>query len=1771
MKSGNPMYSKSNLFFILTFIVTTLYCSEIKETYKNNKYNLFLSLQNSYSINSDNLIDFSETIKDYSKPGSFNLPQKKLLIKIPRNTFPKIEIQIIKTNEIVGYPTITPILKKQNDSTLIEMPSNLDLRYFSPSINNFYKINGIININSQSYLNIDLFTAYYDYNRRKTISISELLVSLEFNNNISAESTKLLTDSLFLNETAEDNNVFFKFSDSTDNWIDYSKTYLKMGVGKDAIYRIYKNDLEQFGINTSLINPRSIKIFVKGKQIPIFVYGENDNQFDNEDYIDFIGIRNYSDSDYRQPAPYGKPYNDYLDKYSDTTAYFLTWDGVDGMRMEDNLMYQISPIDTLKHYDRFLHFEQNPWFDFSLEGGTIRREDPEWYENETWIWWTQGVTTRNQNFTCTDLYPNKPAKIYAKLMAYASNVSTNAHLVALKINTYQTAFDSSYLDKYQVKTYKGQFSSSLLKNGTNTLKIVSYPTQNSINTLMGDWCEIEYPCYLKAINDTLTFGYRNLESPIFTNLEVSNFNTSNYAFYKLDSQKRYIRFSNINKIISTISFVDSVRNGDLYFLSDVNLIKKPIFYYKKNFVNLRNPNFQAEHVIIYHPKFSQLINDYKNFINSYYNLNCIAININDIYDEFNFGFFAPEPIKKFLQYANYNWSFPRIKYVLLVGRANYDYKGYKTKYQGAPIEPCFIPSFGVPVSDSWFTIFDSTQTYLPQISIGRIPARSLNEFNYYFNKHKNYVNSDYNSWNKRYLFFTGGNFNDPNQINTLKGINNDIINSYIIPSPIGGEYTHFYKTVDPITNFGPYSSSFIQEKIEKGSMVISYLGHSGTQTWDNSITDPIQLNNSLNRFPLITDFGCSTARFAEPDITSFSELFVNGLSGQAIGYIGNSSLGFTSTSYTAPKIFYSKLLSDSVISIGNAHLLTKLNLLTTYGSSGTYRLFSLTNSLVGDPIIKLAIPPKVNLNINSKSIHLNNFIADSEDSIIVNFDYSNFGKVINDSFNIKVNHYYNNSVYNSFVFRRAVPKLIDSLNFYLNIKNLTGNHSIEIVLDYENEIDEIYKDDNSLLFNFNVYSTSIRNTFISNLLNSTPSPIELINPIFNSSNNFICVQISNNSSFNVFDSLIIPFGTLITKFNIPNSVERIWFRNSINGLNNYSSPFSLFLGNHDRFFINDSLSFATGKINSLTYHNSLKIDSILSNIYALSAGYNAGRTAIIALNGQNLIPENTIRGFHVVRFRFSDLSFLDYHYFDISPGGTAVTNFINYLDTIPNDELVVFSASDDIAVGITNDLKNKLKEFGSKYSSQIGFRYSWALIGYKGAPIGSVPEGLKAPFDGKVEIDTTITRMPLSGGFITGELGPVAKWKDFEVNQSIPDGASIKYRILGVTDSNTVDTLENVAIDENGLGDISVVDAKKYPKIKVKSDFSILPGSDSPSLRSLSVGYDKLPELATNYQVVSVSKDSIDQGGSVTFNFGFMNVGGSSADSFKVLANLILPNNTKRVIFDSLFTQLDTMILKSYTYSYVTNFNDGFGNMAFELIIDSTNKVKELYKDNNYYKVPFYVIKDTVTNIHSASVSTKFDDIDIADGDFVSSKPVITINLDYLPLFPYEDTTAFRFYIDGVRKYRNEIDSSVFDTINRKIIYYYKPILQDGEHFIRITGTNIIGNLENGYQKNFVVSSEAKVLNVYNYPNPFSENTYFTFKLTQIPDEISINVYTVAGRLIKKLNISGSELNIDFNRVFWDGKDADGDEIANGVYFYKMIMKSNGKTETITQKFAKVK
>ena len=61
--------------------------------------------------------------------------------------------------------------------------------------------------------------------------------------------------------------------------------------------------------------------------------------------------------------------------------------------------------------------------------------------------------------------------------------------------------------------------------------------------------------------------------------------------------------------------------------------------------------------------------------------------------------------------------------------------------------------------------------------------------------------------------------------------------------------------------------------------------------------------------------------------------------------------------------------------------------------------------------------------------------------------------------------------------------------------------------------------------------------------------------------------------------------------------------------------------------------------------------------------------------------------------------------------------------------------------------------------------------------------------------------------------------------------------------------------------------------------------------------------------------------------------------------------------------------------------------------------------------------------------------------------------------------------------------------------------------------------------------------------------------------DIKIKIYTLRGTLIQTLNdlsgVSGP------NQIFWDGRDRDGDVLANGVYLYKIIAATTNQDKTL--------
>jgi flagellar hook assembly protein FlgD len=133
--------------------------------------------------------------------------------------------------------------------------------------------------------------------------------------------------------------------------------------------------------------------------------------------------------------------------------------------------------------------------------------------------------------------------------------------------------------------------------------------------------------------------------------------------------------------------------------------------------------------------------------------------------------------------------------------------------------------------------------------------------------------------------------------------------------------------------------------------------------------------------------------------------------------------------------------------------------------------------------------------------------------------------------------------------------------------------------------------------------------------------------------------------------------------------------------------------------------------------------------------------------------------------------------------------------------------------------------------------------------------------------------------------------------------------------------------------------------------------------------------------------------------------------------------------------------------------------------------------------------------------------------------------------------------------------------------------MNDGDYTIDVKAWDVFNNFSSEESFFTVLSTNSLVVrDVYNYPNPFSSNTTFTFQhnLTR-PVDVKIKIYTIAGRLIQELE--EKNINQKFVKLNWDGRDREGDQLGNGTYLYKLIVKTTdgSYTESVIGKMAVIK
>ena len=212
--------------------------------------------------------------------------------------------------------------------------------------------------------------------------------------------------------------------------------------------------------------------------------------------------------------------------------------------------------------------------------------------------------------------------------------------------------------------------------------------------------------------------------------------------------------------------------------------------------------------------------------------------------------------------------------------------------------------------------------------------------------------------------------------------------------------------------------------------------------------------------------------------------------------------------------------------------------------------------------------------------------------------------------------------------------------------------------------------------------------------------------------------------------------------------------------------------------------------------------------------------------------------------------------------------------------------------------------------------------------------------------------------------------------------------------------------------------------------------------------------------------------------------------------------------------------------------------------------------------------------------------------DIVSSQPEIAIVLDdesqFFILDEESDTSSFKIYLrrpdkdfESVYYSSGELEWIPASAPANKCRINFTPLLaKDGSYTLKVQASDKSGNTSgsNDYRIDFEVFNQPSITEVLNYPNPFSTRTQFVFTLTGSvpPDEMKIQIMTVGGDIVREITqdeLGPMRIGRNLTGYWWDGTDEFGDQLANGVYLYRVVAKIDGQeigfTETTASRFFK--
>lgn len=526
-----------------------------------------------------------------------------------------------------------------------------------------------------------------------------------------------------------------------------------------------------------------------------------------------------------------------------------------------------------------------------------------------------------------------------------------------------------------------------------------------------------------------------------------------------------------------------------------------------------------------------------------------------------------------------------------------------------------------------------------------------------------------------------------------------------------------------------------------------------------------------------------------------------------------------------------------------------------------------------------------------------------------------------------------------------------------------------------------------------------------------------------------------------------------------------------------------------------------------------------------------------------------------------------------TPGNTILQDYVRGVKE--GDYVVIFSVGNVTFDAWPERAYQSLREFGANEATLRALKSGdpYILYGRKGMRPGESIEIVGNPnFEQPASEQTLSFRSEIEGYFTNGvilspRIGPASTWERFFQNVNarnwINEEDFTHFDILGVTEAGEEEVLLENSLDKEI--DLSFISPLSYPYLRLRYEMDDENSTRPAQLDKWQVNFEGVPEGVLLEKNPS-DRIRLREGQSSKIDFIFKNASiYDFPDSIQVdykMTNLA----TKKV---ENFTIKLPAVKAGEQAEFTVEFNsiDRAGETELEVFANPRILREQTYRNNQIdLGVAFEVEGDNSTSL----LDVNFDGIYIMDGDLVSPNVMVTALLKNDQTLLYKkDTLGMEIFLKqncegcqfGKLNFSNPNLTWTPASENESFRVSFIPgPLEDGIYTLRITNEDS----PQPYEITFEVVNESQITNFYPYPNPFSTSVRFVFTLTgsEIPDEIKIQIMTVTGKVVREIlqNELGSiRIGNNITEYAWDGRDEFGDQLANGVYIYRVLIRKNGQ------------